>query len=602
MLELKSVSWQNFMSYGDYKTSLSLANAGQCLITGEVVDEDSPDKAEHIIKKSNGAGKSTIPSAIQWCLFGRTMHSANPGSKVVNYFTGKDCQVTVEFKNGDTITRTRNTNGCNELLYMKNGEEQSFVLDTLSTTKNQQAKLNKEFGLDWDIFCGSVFFNQYGKPWMEMAEQSRKSAIERILHINKFTYYAKAAKDVVDKLHSDLDKVSAKKESLSRQISIYQQQRIGFEEASAGFTENQISRKEELKKLIQIEQETIDTIELPDLEKLASRWAIVAKIEAMLEDLRRQSNKLASKISESEGQISSVQTTIQNWEAKSGKICTRCEQEIKQSHTSSKIDPLTNRLEQLTSDHQVLVNDKSKIDSTLSKVTKSLQDKKPDMTMYGAKEVHSRVQTHKNSIKRFEKELSGIDDEIEPNQLAIQRLDENISLADKEIAKLQKQSEELSTMLSYYNYIHKVYHDRTKLKSFVYQDHLPYINSRLNHYLEIFGLDIRIEITNSLSISSNMWGYDFESGGERKRTDVAFMLAMFDFHEAMYGRQCNVLVLDEVDGRMDEEGIDALIGIIKEDLSTKIETILIISHRNMMHDTFPNEIRVCRDNRFSYIK
>lgn len=590
------------MSYGDYKTSLSLANAGQCLITGEVVDEDSPDKAEHIIKKSNGAGKSTIPSAIQWCLFGRTMHSANPGSKVVNYFTGKDCQVTVEFKNGDTITRTRNTNGCNELLYMKNGEEQSFVLDTLSTTKNQQAKLNKEFGLDWDIFCGSVFFNQYGKPWMEMAEQSRKSAIERILHINKFTYYAKAAKDVVDKLHSDLDKVSAKKESLSRQISIYQQQRIGFEEASAGFTENQISRKEELKKLIQIEQETIDTIELPDLEKLASRWAIVAKIEAMLEDLRRQSNKLASKISESEGQISSVQTTIQNWEAKSGKICTRCEQEIKQSHTSSKIDPLTNRLEQLTSDHQILVNDKSKIDSTLSKVTKSLQDKKPDMTMYGAKEVHSRVQTHKNSIKRFEKELSGIDDEIEPNQLAIQRLDENISLADKEIAKLQKQSEELSTMLSYYNYIHKVYHDRTKLKSFVYQDHLPYINSRLNHYLEIFGLDIRIEITNSLSISSNMWGYDFESGGERKRTDVAFMLAMFDFHEAMYGRQCNVLVLDEVDGRMDEEGIDALIGIIKEDLSTKIETILIISHRNMMHDTFPNEIRVCRDNRFSYIK
>ena len=590
------------MSYGDYKTSLSLANAGQCLITGEVVDEDSPDKAEHIIKKSNGAGKSTIPSAIQWCLFGRTMHSANPGSKVVNYFTGKDCQVTVEFKNGDTITRTRNTNGCNELLYMKNGEEQSFVLDTLSTTKNQQAKLNKEFGLDWDIFCGSVFFNQYGKPWMEMAEQSRKSAIERILHINKFTYYAKAAKDVVDKLHSDLDKVSAKKESLSRQISIYQQQRIGFEEASAGFTENQISRKEELKKLIQIEQETIDTIELPDLEKLASRWAIVAKIEAMLEDLRRQSNKLASKISESEGQISSVQTTIQNWEAKSGKICTRCEQEIKQSHTSSKIDPLTNRLEQLTSDHQILVNDKSKIDSTLSKVTKSLQDKKPDMTMYGAKEVHSRAQTHKNSIKRFEKELSGIDDEIEPNQLAIQRLDENISLADKEIAKLQKQSEELSTMLSYYNYIHKVYHDRTKLKSFVYQDHLPYINSRLNHYLEIFGLDIRIEITNSLSISSNMWGYDFESGGERKRTDVAFMLAMFDFHEAMYGRQCNVLVLDEVDGRMDEEGIDALIGIIKEDLSTKIETILIISHRNMMHDTFPNEIRVCRDNRFSYIK
>ena len=91
-----------------------------------------------------------------------------------------------------------------------------------------------------------------------------------------------------------------------------------------------------------------------------------------------------------------------------------------------------------------------------------------------------------------------------------------------------------------------------------------------------------------------MWGYEFESGGERKRTDVAFMFAMFDFHEEMYGRQCNILVLDEVDGRLDDDGIDSLIGIIKNDLASKVESIMVISHRNMMHDIFPREIRVKR--------
>jgi DNA repair exonuclease SbcCD ATPase subunit len=98
-----------------------------------------------------------------------------------------------------------------------------------------------------------------------------------------------------------------------------------------------------------------------------------------------------------------------------------------------------------------------------------------------------------------------------------------------------------------------------------------------------------------------MWGYEFESGGERKRTDVAFMLAMFDFHEQMYGRQCNVLVLDEVDGRMDDDGIDSLISIIKNDLASRVETVLIISHRNMMFDTFEREIKVTRKERYSYL-
>ena len=61
------------------------------------------------------------------------------------------------------------------------------------------------------------------------------------------------------------------------------------------------------------------------------------------------------------------------------------------------------------------------------------------------------------------------------------------------------------------------------------------------------------------------------------------------------------MVLDEVDGRMDNDGIDALIGIIKGELSTKVETVLVISHRDLMFDTFDKEIKVVRKERFSYL-
>ena len=157
-------------------------------------------------------------------------------------------------------------------------------------------------------------------------------------------------------------------------------------------------------------------------------------------------------------------------------------------------------------------------------------------------------------------------------------------------------------MSLHYKYVHKAYNDRTKIKSYVFQEHIPFINDRIKHYLEVFGLDVKIELTPSLGITSNLWGYEFESGGERKRTDVAFMLAMFDFHEQMYGRQCNVLVLDEVDGRLDDDGIDSLINIVKDDLSSRVESVLIISHRDMMWDIFPNEIKVVRKDRFSHLR
>jgi DNA repair exonuclease SbcCD ATPase subunit len=98
-----------------------------------------------------------------------------------------------------------------------------------------------------------------------------------------------------------------------------------------------------------------------------------------------------------------------------------------------------------------------------------------------------------------------------------------------------------------------------------------------------------------------MWGYEYQSGGERKRTDLAFMLASYDFYEVMYGRQCNLMVLDEVDGRMDEDGIEGLISIIRNDLSSRIDNILIISHRNQMFDVFDRELKVKRINRFSIL-
>jgi DNA repair exonuclease SbcCD ATPase subunit len=606
MLELETISWKNFMSYGDYVTTVNLSDLGECLITGEILDDDSKEvyDAGNPIQsnKSNGAGKSTVISVIQWVLFGRTMHAANPGDKVVNYFTGKNCWAELKFKSGDKIVRTRGVGGHNELIYIKDGDEKKLTADTLSTTKAQQAQLSKDFGLDWDIFCGSVFFNQYGKPWMEMADQTRKKAIERILHVDKFMYRAKVAKDHMDAADKEVEKINSKIEMDENTIERLKKDTERIQAASDSFAGNKKERAKKVTEEAKSEKGKRDAIALPDIKKLQSKWDAVTKVDDKISAYR---NKLRNTISESEileNNINNLTAQIKTWTAKSGKVCTQCQQTITEAHTNGKIDPIKEELEEKESKHKSLVAMVEKLESTIETAAAALESRKPNMTIREAQEIHKSKERHDSAFNRLKEQLKSIAGEANPHTKSLEEISEKIAACEKNIKKLKEDIEKMEYQAKHYRYIYKAYNDRTKIKSYVFQEHIPFINQRLKHYLEVFGLDVQIELTSSLGISSNMWGYEFESGGERKRTDVAFMLAIFDFHEQMYGRQCNVLVLDEVDGRLDDDGIDALINIIKNDLAPKVESVIIISHRNMMFDTFAKEMKVVRKDRFSTIE
>ena len=599
MLELKSITWKNFLSYGDYETTLELAGLGQCLITGEVI-ESGESNVE--VRRSNGAGKSTIPNVIQWVLFGRTMHSRSPGNNVVNYHTGRDCWARLDFKNGDSITRTRNTDGHNELIYYKDGDERRMNADTLATAALQQQQLNKDFGLDWELFCGSVFFNQYGKPWMEMADGARKKAIERILHVDRFTYYAQAAKDKCDNLDKIVIKLRSTNESLEAEVTRLTAELERVQSAHDTYESDKTNNVKRLEDDITADRKKHDEIELPDMAKLKLKWDLVAKIKQLIDDKRRELNKLTTEVAGKSGEQTSLESRIDLWNKKSGKICTACEQSVDCAHIDTRIDPLKQELETVK---ECLKELREKVDEAKSSITAAetlLKDKTPDMTMLDAQsKVNEKANIIKN-IERLESQKEKIIAAENPHSVTINTLNESIDKAKKRIEATANELVRSELLNKHYSYVHKAYNDRNKIKSYVFKEHVPFINSRLKHYMDTFGLDVKVNLTDSLSIESNMWGYEFESGGERKRTDVAFMLAMFDFHEQMYGRQCNVLVLDEVDGRMDDDGIESLINIIKNDLASRVETVLIISHRNLMFDTFPRELRVTRRDRQSKLE
>ncbi len=634
MLEINAVSWKNFLSYGDYITTLDVSKLGQCLITGEVEDDEEKEAYNeglgNNIRKSNGAGKTTIISVMQWILFGRTSHSHAPGDAVVNHFIGKDCWGQITFKNGDSITRTRNYEGHNELIYIRDGDETRLNCDTLGTSKIQQAQLAKAFGLDWEIFCGSTFFSQYSKPWMEMADQARKKALERLLHVDRFAYYADVAKKKSEKLDTAVQRLNGQKANLEREISRLEAEISRLEEASATFGTKQTARQQQALEAAAHEDDKKAQIKLPDLDKLKAKWEVVAKIEAKIreqqgqaathrdqaDDINDEANKLDGQISRHESNASAIEQKVKLWRDRGGKVCTSCEQPIPHEHIGNKVEPLVvqatterekaaalrKEQEETRARAMVAREEYKKAMGQVKQMEELLASKKPQMTIRDAESIHTRYKQHEREAVRLRKLAESILTEENPHDTSIAAAKTRIEECRVEIASLDGDTARQELLNRHFFYIYKAYNDRAKIKSFVFRDHVPFINARLRHYLDVFGLDIKLELTESLGIKSNLWGYEFESGGERKRTDVAFMLATFDFHEHMFGRQCNVLVMDEVDGRLDDDGIDSLINIIKNDLANRVESMLIISHRENMKDTFPRQILVKRKQRFSRVE
>ena len=109
----KHLSLTNFMSYE--KASIDLNRQGNVLVGG--INNNPDDSA-----KSNGCGKSSLFSALSWCLTGETVSGATDVSNI--YSEGKtEVELTFDL-DGDTYKIVRTKNPSNLFIYI-NGENKS---------------------------------------------------------------------------------------------------------------------------------------------------------------------------------------------------------------------------------------------------------------------------------------------------------------------------------------------------------------------------------------------------------------------------------------------------------------------------------------------
>jgi len=602
MIEIANVSWSNFLSFGDYVSHVDLNGMRECLITGIIEDENG------IVQKgkSNGAGKSTVPLAIQWCLFDRVSQDSQPGDKIRNYYTKADTWVKISLINGDSILRTRRVDGTTEVVYHMSGREECVVADTLSTMKVQQAKLSQAFGLDWDIFSKNVFFSCFDNPWMQLSDQKRKEVFEKLFKLDRLQYYSKSAVSRLSDQLTDLDK---EKEAIRTRLNFLNELKGQIEKQKVQLDNFEINKNNKINdklEYVKILDNNISSLPDHDLKSIGDMWTkyneYVVKINKMISDLNNKKIEIQTTISSNNNKIRELERFITEWESKKDKECLSCGQIITSDYTAQKITPKQDELDSLKPTISSLSESIINIDNKISNVKSILETNRPPITLPEATSQYNHKQSVINQKNHVLSEIESIRNESSPILQSSDELKKSMMSIVEEIKKHKSRTEEIENKILHLEYIKKEYSDRNKIKRMMVQEHIPFLNERLRYYLDIMELDVKIQITDNLGVESNCWSYKYQSNGEKRRTDVAMMFSTFDAHEHLYGRQCNILVLDEVDGQMDGQGLDSLVHIIKNDITNRVGTVFIISHKQTLQNVFGSEIIVKKRGKFSYLE
>ena len=178
-MKIGNVNIQGFMAIGS--AVLGLADRGLVLIQGENKDDASA--------QSNGSGKSTIPDAVSWCLYGVTARGES-GDDIINT-TLKSASVVVDLIDDDETTYRvsryrKDKKHKNHVVLEKWTVAGGTVVNlTLSSDKETQIRINQIVGCDVDVFNAAIYQGQECIPDMpNMTDKEIKNLIEKAAGIS----------------------------------------------------------------------------------------------------------------------------------------------------------------------------------------------------------------------------------------------------------------------------------------------------------------------------------------------------------------------------------------------------------------------------------
>jgi len=566
----KKLTIKNFLSVGEESVTISF-KPGLHGITG--INRDQIDRR-------NGVGKSTIPDALHFVLFGTTIRELKK-EFIVNNITAKTCEVSLTFSIGKgkqvenyEIIRSLEPSRCT--LYQN---ERDITRDSIANTT---AFIEQLIQCNSEVFQNCVIMTVNNTvPFMAKKKMEKRKFIEGIFNLEIFSKMLNQLREEQSTVKKEFEIESTREEEAAAAVNSLQTQQTKSHEEYE-------TRK---KTLLKRQRENTE-----ELDKLTSRVQNHKPID--VNDINKNIELLTQKLTETDNKIQEFSKQMATLETKNEFIfstvskigtdkdmCPTCLRPI-QEHDQQTITHTKQKYKtEITSNETEIKTVEAKI-CELNTLKTKIQDavKKGQSNIQQSKLLAQQHINDNDRIKQLKEYNIQVDQDLQHLTDTSTALNELIEQAQQKYTTAREKVEGLRKIINLLDTVKFVVSEEG-VKTYIVKRILNLFNSKLGYYLKKLNSNAIItfneyfeeQIVNDKGKLTTYFNF---SGAERKVIDLAIMFSFIDMLNLQGNIFYNIQFYDELlDTSLDETGVELVLGLLNEFVQKNNFGIYVISHR-----------------------
>lgn len=516
-----------------------------------------------IIRAANGEGKSSIFSALVWCLYGKNIKGVSDVNtwKEIQPDDYKGTYTDVYFQRGEDIYKVircqrfkdyleDGAKGNDRLILLKNAE----MIDVKGKL-NIQEEINKAIGMTYSLFMNSIMFGQGLKRLIQESNSDKKKLFEEIFNLEYLNIAKGIAIEGRTDLLSEINQIENKSKILQSQLEDNKSTYRKLKAQEKNFKSDIIKQRKELKK-----------------ERLSLTEDLMKKQKRISEEVDQS---LPNKINRTKKEISKVQSKILDARYLSNKPLDEVVNDIIGLLERHKYNTAIDKLRSIRKAFIDIDKYRSDLDDLRERLLNLEQTKRE----YG--DLKSECNYIAKEIATIDNKLNNL--KIEKARVISPEYKKKIKDIRMRLRKVDEDYHNKDLELKDYDWLVSDPLSNNGIKSYLFDSSLEMLNNTLASYTETLGFKIEFNLDLSstrkdfvtlIERDNHIIEYDELSGGEKTLVNLAMAFAM---HEALTATKgINILFLDEVFDALSSDNIELVCSLIRKVSQGK--TLFIISH------------------------
>lgn len=597
MAELLSLDVQDFYSLGE--VHLPLVGRGLLRLEGRNLDASAAN--------DNGAGKSSLPEALAWCLYGRTLRDGVGADDVVR-IGAKQCSVSVMFRaEGIHYRAARERTKGKTRLSLFGADADLTCLDIVDT----QARITALLGMDLLTFVNAVVYDRAELTrFSNAADADRKRILEGLLGIDIYERCHEVAKRRYAEVEVEERQTQAEVQWAEQAAGTARKDIEEQRTASERWEETRLSELAALDGRLGGYEGVVARMRQAETQVAASRAEAKAKQDlrfAKQTEVGEELARLQGPVATLTQQINGLDVELEQIDSVGVGACPHCRQPVTAEHLAETRRVYMERRAQLAPKYEKAQASLVKVQQASRRVITEIEA--------AYQEAHRRAEEQARlyhqemaEVRRLEAlkaERAAKAKQASPHVVALIQAKGRLQRALEQREALAGRSETMAAKREVLRFWVTAY-GRGGIRSYLLDEVTPRLNERANAVAQVLtGGDLEISFSTttskkdggtsekfSLSVSNRHGArvYGGNSEGEKRRADLCVLFALHELARSKVGN-LGLLFLDEVFDVLDDAGVERVSSFLQE-ITGEVGTVFVITHNAGLSDLIPGHVTV----------